>query len=217
MGLNQQNSPYTWYREIALGNTDVKWETVKKFNFGIDYSFLDGLFAGTVEIFRDKRRDVLVFGDQRAVPAYFGTTTPTINKGKVNTQGYELELRINKSFANQLRLWGNFSMTHAKNKVLEKDDLEMRPTYQWAAGYTIGQYTSHIDAGHVLTYDQLYGSPKHDANDANCLPGDYYIVDFNGDGVVDSRDAAPYGYSNIPQNTFNATLGFDWKGFSAFV
>nr|WP_320058175.1 TonB-dependent receptor [uncultured Bacteroides sp.] len=215
--LNHAESIYTWYRESAIGNKDVKWETVKKFNFGVDYSFLDGLIAGGIEIFEDNRSDVLVWGSDRAIPSYFGGTAPTINKGKVRTNGYELELRLNKTFRNQLRLWSNFSMTHAKNRIIMKDDQALRPGYQKAAGYSINQSKSYIDAGFIENYDQLYGSPVHDANDADKLPGDYYIVDFNGDGVVDNKDQAPYGYSSTPQNTFNATLGFEWKGFSAFV
>ncbi|MDE6394731.1 MAG: SusC/RagA family TonB-linked outer membrane protein, partial [Duncaniella sp.] len=49
------------------------------------------------------------------------------------------------------------------------------------------------------------------------LPGDYKIIDFNGDGVIDTNDQAPYGYTSIPQNTYNATVGFEWKGLSAMV
>ncbi len=116
-----------------------------------------------------------------------------------------------------MRLWGNFNMTHSKNKILEKDDQALRPAYQKAAGYSIGQYTSYVDAGYVNTYDQLYGSTRHDTNDSQKLPGDYNIIDFNGDGVIDNKDLVPYGYSGTPQNTFNATIGFEWKGFSAFV
>ncbi|MBK5721683.1 TonB-dependent receptor [Dysgonomonas sp. Marseille-P4677] len=215
--LNQTASPYTWYRKSALGNMDVKWETVKKLNVGADYSFLDGLFIGSVDIFRDERRDILVWGDDRSVPSYLGATPPTANMGKVRTNGYELELRISKTLPNQMRLWSNFSMTHAKNKILQKDDQALRPAYQKATGYSIGQYTSYIDDGYVNTYDQLYGSTRHDTNDSQKLPGDYYIIDFNGDGVIDNKDQVPYQYSSTPQNTFNATIGFDWKGFSAFV
>ena len=215
--LDRGTSSYKWYRQTTVGNPDVKWETVKKKNFGIDYSFLDGLFAGSVEIFRDDRSDILVFGSDRAVPSYFGATAPTINKGKVTSKGYELELRINKTFKNQLRLWGNFSMTHAKNIIKVKDDQALRPDYQKSAGFSIGQYTSYIDNGYIQSYDQLYGAPSWGTNNSSRLPGDYYIVDFNGDGVIDSKDQAPYGYSGTPQNTFNATIGFEWKGFSGFV
>jgi len=49
------------------------------------------------------------------------------------------------------------------------------------------------------------------------LPGDYYIIDFNGDGVIDSKDNVPYGYTGNPENTYSATIGFEWKGFSGSV
>lgn len=217
MDLNQNSSIYEFYKESVIGNPDVKWETVTKFNLGIDYSMFKGLIAGSLEFFQDERKDILVDGASRSVPAYYGGTPPTVNLGRVRAKGYELELRLNKQFANQLRLWGNFNMTHAENVVLQKDDPELRPNYQKDAGYAIGQYRSHIDGGFLQTWDEVYGSPAHDNNDAQRLPGDYYIVDFNGDGVVDSKDSAPYGYTSTPENTYNATIGFEYKGFSAFA
>ncbi len=216
MDLNQRASIYEWYRETALGNEEVQWETVTKANLGIDYSMFKGLIAGSLEFFQDDRKDILINGDQRSVPSYFGGTPPTVNLGKVRTNGYEFELRVNKQF-NDLRLWGNFNMTHAENIIIQKDDQAMRPSYQKEAGYSIGQVRSHIDGGHLKNWDEIYGSPAHDTNDAHKLPGDYYIVDFNGDGVVDSKDSAPFGYTGTPQNTYSATVGFEWKGFSAFA
>lgn len=217
MDLNHNASPYQWYRETALGNADIHWETVKKFNIGIDYSFLGGLFAGTVEVFRDRRTDILVNGSERAILPTLGITAPTANLGEVHTKGYELELRVNKVFENQMRLWGNFSMTHAKNEVIERDDPEAMPEYQRDEGYSIGQTHSHVDKGYLNNYDQIYGAPVHSTNENQMLPGDYYIVDFNADGVIDDEDSVPFGYSSTPQNTYNATIGFEWKGFSAFV
>ena len=217
MDLNQTESIYEWYRESAIGNPNVKWETVTKMNIGIDYSLFRGLLAGTLEFFQDDRKDILVSGSDRAVPGYYGATPSTVNLGKVRSRGYELELRVNKQFANGIRLWGNFNMTHAENIILQKDDQPLRPDYQKQAGYAIGQYRSHIDGGFLQNWDQVYGAPAHETNDAQRLPGDYYIVDFNGDGVVDSKDSAPYGYTGTPENTYNATIGFEWKGFSAFA
>ena len=217
MSLNREDSIYQWYRESAIGNPDVQWETVTKLNVGVDYSMFKGLIAGSLEFFQDERTDILVNGSERSVPAYYGGVPPTVNLGRVRATGYELELRVNKQFANSLRLWGNFNMTHSENVILQKDDPQMRPSYQKDAGFAIGQYKSHIDAGYLQSWDEVYGSPAHDTNDAQRLPGDYYIVDFNGDGVVDSKDSAPYGYTGTPQNTYNATVGIEWKGFSAFA
>ncbi|MBT1695534.1 TonB-dependent receptor [Fulvivirgaceae bacterium PWU4] len=217
LDLNQGTSPYPWYREAAIGNPDVRWETVKKLNVGVDYAFLNGLFSGSVDLFRDQRTDILVNGADRAVPSYFGGTPPTANLGKVEAQGYEIVLNINKTLSHGLRLWANLNMTHARNKIIDRDDPELYPGYRKQAGYAINQHRSWVDAGYLNSYDQIYGSPQHNTNDAQKLPGNYYIIDFNGDGVVDDLDRIPYGYSDVPQNTYSATVGLDWKGFSIFA
>ncbi len=217
LDLSQGQSPYTWYREAAVGNPDVRWETVKKLNIGADYSILKGLFAGSVEVFRDKREDILIRGDDRAVPSYFGATPPTANLGSVQTDGYEIEVRMKKMLANKMRLWAETSITHAKNVILERDDPALYEDYRKQAGYSIGQTRTHVDAGFISTYDELYGSPAHETNDQFKVPGDYYIIDFNADGIVDDFDQVPYEYSSAPQNTYNITAGWEWKGFSAFI
>ena len=62
MNLDHTESIYTWYRQNTLGNDNVKWETVKKTNFGIDYGFLGGLITGSLDFFCDRRNDILIFG-----------------------------------------------------------------------------------------------------------------------------------------------------------
>ena len=218
LDVTQGTSPYTWYRESTVGNPNVHWETVKKTNIGIDYGLFGGLLAGAIEFFHDKRSDILVRGSERAVPAYFGQSPVTANLGEVSTNGYEIEVRFNKVLANKMRIWANLSMTHAENKVKVKDDQPLLPEYRKAAGYPIGQTHAFIDKGMMQTYDDIYGSPKMDANDSQKLVGDYYIVDFNGDGKVDNvNDFVPYGHPTTPENTYNATIGFEWKGFNCFA
>jgi TonB-linked SusC/RagA family outer membrane protein len=218
LDITQGSSPYEWYRESTVGNPNIHWETVKKFNFGIDYSILGGLLAGSFDFFRDKRDDILVNGTDRAVPSYFGQAPAWANLGVAKTRGYEFEIRFNKLLANQMHIWANLSMTHALNEIEVKDDSPLLPSYKKAAGYAIGQTHSFIDKGMMQTYDDIFGSPKHDSNDNQKLPGDYYIVDFNGDGVIDNvNDNVPYGYTGTPQNTYNASFGFEWKGFSFFA
>lgn len=217
MGYIPADSPYKYYRLSSLGNKDVHWETVEKRNFGIDYSFIDGMLAGSVDIFSDKRTDILVSGNSQAIPSYFGVTPPMANLGRVDSHGYEFELRFNKKLGTDTRLWANFNLTHAINKVKFKDDPQLKPDYQKAAGHAIGQTYSYIDNGTLASWDDIAGSTKWETNDSERLPGDYSIVDFNGDGVINADDRVPYAYSGIPQNTYNATLGFEWKGFSCFV
>ena len=214
---NRTDSPYTWYREASVGNPDVHWETALKQNLGIDYAFFNGLLAGSLEFFYDKRTDILVAGNNRATPGYLGVSAPAANLGRVRTKGYELELRVNKMLNNGLRLWGNFNMTHAENKILEYDDPVLRPAYQKQAGFAIGQDHTHLSGGFANTWDEVIAMPTHDTMNDQKLPGQYITMDYNGDGVIDANDSAPYGYTGTPENTYNATLGFDYKGFSCFV
>lgn len=217
-GINRQtDSPYVWYYESAVGNPDVHWEKAIKQNLGIDYSFFNHLAAGSLEFFRDKRSDILITGNNRAVPSYYGTTAPTANLGRVRTSGFELELRLNYTFGNNFHLWGNFNMTHATNKVLSYDDPELTPDYQKSTGFAIGQDHAIYTAGIAKDWNEVIGMTQHNTNDNNKLPGQFISVDYNGDGVIDTNDNAPYGYTGAPQNTYNATIGFEWKGFSAFV
>lgn len=210
-------SPYTWYKETQVGNPDIHWEKALKQNLGIDFQVVNGLVAGTFEFFTERRNDILVDGGARSIPSYFGGTAPTANLGKVKSSGFELELRVNKMFDNGIRLWGNFNMTHAQNKILDKDEPQLKAAYQKEAGFAIGQDRIIYDAGYAQTWDDVIGMTGHDTNDNQKLPGQPIMVDYNGDGVIDSFDKAPYGYSSIPQNTYNATVGIDYKGWNFFV
>lgn len=215
-GLYEDESPYTWYKEASVGNPDIHWEKSYKQNFGIDYSFLNGLFAGSVEFFRDRRTDIIIPGGSRAIPSYYGATAPAANLGKVLSKGYELELRISKTL-NGHHLWANLNMTHAENKVQAYDDAELLPDYQKTKGFAINQDHANLTSGFANTWDQVYGMTEFNTNDNQNLPGQYIVIDYNGDGIIDTNDSAPYGYPGNPQNTYNATLGWDWKGFNVMV
>jgi TonB-linked SusC/RagA family outer membrane protein len=215
-GLYSESSPYTWYKESQVGNENVHWEKSVKQNLGIDYSFLGGLFSGNLEFFRETRSDVLIAGENRSVPSYFGAVPATANLGKVRTKGYELELRFNKVLHNGMRFWANMNMTHAENKVIDYEDAELLPAYQKTAGYAIGQDKAYLTTGFANTWDQVYGMTTENTGDNQMLPGTYTVVDYNGDGVIDTNDQAPYGYTNTPQNTYSASLGWEWKGFSVY-
>lgn len=215
--VNGQKSPYTWYKEASIGNPDIHWEKALKQNLGIDFTVYHGMFNGTLEFFKERRRDILVAGSSRAIPSYFGGSAPTANLGKVQSSGFELELRFNHTFANDMHLWANLNMTHSQNKILEYDDPELKEAYRKSTGFQIGQDHIIYDAGYAQTWDDVIAMTKHNTNDNQKLPGQPIMVDYNGDGVIDSSDSTPYGYSGTPQNTYNATIGLDWKGWSFYV
>ena len=212
-------SPYTWFREGALGNPQVRWERVAKLNLGTDFAVFEGLFAGSIDFFRDRRSDILIAGDQRTVPVYFGANAPVGNIGIVEAQGFEFELRLSREFGTRrdLRLWSNINISHSQNRVLEADDPPMMPAYQQDANFPMFQTRSFVDKGYFNTWDELFASTPHSVNDIRKLPGSFHILDYNADGVIDVNDNIPYGFPATPENTYNVSIGADWRGFSAFV
>ncbi len=210
-------SPYTWYNESFIGNEDVRWETVTKTNIGLDFSIYNSMVSGSLDFFRDYRDDILVNGDQRAEPIYFGATPPTMNQGIVESSGYELELKFQKSIGKDANVWANMNMTHAENKIIERADPVLLPAYQKQAGYAMGQNRDYISDGFVGTYDEMIGTTAHDVYNQTRLPGDYRILDYNADGIIDVNDEVPFAYTGSPQNTFNVTFGGSYKNWSMFV
>ncbi|MFD0751868.1 SusC/RagA family TonB-linked outer membrane protein [Mucilaginibacter calamicampi] len=218
MGSPVANTPYTIYSQGVIGNPNLSWETAEKRNIALDFGFLGGDISGSVDVFSDRRTRIMI-ASGRAIPSFFGYggSTPSANLGESTSKGYEIEVRLNHRFANGIRVYLNTAVTHATNLTIFRDDPALTPSYQKQQGYAIGQNRSYIDNGFLKSWDDLLGSTTRSANNQNKLPGDYNIADFNADGVIDAKDQAPFGYTGNPQNTYNATIGFEWKSFTFFA
>jgi len=217
-GIGGTNSIYVnqSFVENATGNPDIRWESKRSQNYGIDFGLFDGLITGTVDYFNDYRYDMLIPSSQRsAVPDFYGQTAPAVNSGEVSSKGVELEFKVYKTFG-LVNLWASYMWTVAKNKVLYQEDPEMLPFYQKLEGYQIGQYRNSIAAGMIDSWDKLYTGVMSETSTGrlNTLTGSARLIDYNADGFLNSNDATAYGYARQPQNTYGFSFGGDYKGFS---
>ncbi len=211
-------SPYTWYKESTVGNPDIHWEKALKTNYGLEVGLLDNMFSINYDYFTENRTDVLIAGSSRtSIPSYFGATAPSANTGHVKSWGHELEVKFDKRTEKGLRYWAALAFTHTRNKVIAKEDPQLYDDYLKASGFSIGQTKTQVSTGFYNTWDDIYASVQQETNDASKLPGYYNMLDYNGDGVINSYDVVPYGYSEIPQNTCNFSLGAEYKGFSVML
>lgn len=193
LGVSPEQSPYTWFRQSVIGNPLVQWEQSKKINYGVDFEIFKGLINGKLDIFSDNRSKILL-SNRSDVPSYYGATPPVAKQGAVKSRGFEAELHFNKTVG-KIRLWSDLNMAHSKNRIIDAANPELLPDYQKSQGFQINQAYSYVSQGKYNTWDQLYGSTIHNTNDHQKLPGNYYIVDYNGDGVIDARDNIPYSFT----------------------
>lgn len=211
-------SPYTLYQQKTIGNPDIHWEKARKSNYGVDVSVLNSLLTFSFDYFTELRSDIIIPGANRQLPIYYSFYVPAANVGEVEKKGYEIVLGLRKQFGTNWNVWANFNMAHVKDEILTREEPQLLSANLKQAGYPLGQIKAPISDGFMKNWDEIYASPVYATNDATKLPGDFRVIDFNADGNYDAtKDIAPYGYSDIPQNTYSATLGFDFKGFSLML
>lgn len=211
-------SPYNFYRESVVGNPSIHWENALKTNYGFELGMLNNLISLNFDYFNEDRTDILLAGNSRNVPAFFGASPPSANLGQVKSSGFEIELGFDKKFNNNIDVWSSLSITHNQNEVIARDDAPLQFEYLKAKGYPIGQQKSLLRAGFYNNWDEIYASIPTETNDLQKLPGYYDLIDFNADGIIKgSEDTPPIGYSEVPQNTANLTLGAKYRGLSLMV
>lgn len=203
------NSVSTIY-ENQYPNYDVTWEKAHKYNAGVDFSFFNGMLFGNVDVFYEKRDNILTSFQSR--PEWVGVTMAAGNLGETKNKGYEIELHHSNLIGKDFRYNVGLSFSHAKNEIINMDEAAGKTSYRKREGQPINQYFGLVCDGFVTQADldnpdfpkSAYGTVK---------VGDLKYRDMNGDGFIDERDETFIGYSDIPENTYSLSLGATYKGF----
>jgi TonB-linked SusC/RagA family outer membrane protein len=217
---NASNVPagYVFYTEDNVGNPNLQWETAVKYNIGAEIGLFKNSFTAELDFFGENRSNILIPSNQRAVPDWFGSGPPAFNRGEVEVRGFEIVLSANHTFANGLNIFGNVNFNQVKDLVIDREDPELRPFYQKAAGYPIGQPRSAIPGGIIASLDDLYSTTPRVNGQGAIRPGYYNLVDYDGDGTYNGAfDNVPFGFPNRPQRTWTATVGAKYNAWRLSV
>jgi len=209
-------SPYVQNYQNVIGNADLHWEVSKKQNLGLELAVFKNKLNLNIDAYKDDRTGIFMAGLQRNVPQYFGYAAVPANLGITHSKGYEIELKYQNSLSNDFTYWLGWTYTHAIDKIIYKEDPALLAAYQMKAEFQIDQATSQLGQGYLNNWDEVYTSVGKTGNTQK-LPGDYNMIDYNGDGIMDSYDIVPFAYPERPQNTYTFSLGGAFKGFSAMV
>lgn len=212
------NSLYEFFNQSLIANPDAHWETAHKQNIGIETSFFNNFISINMDYYWERRKGIFMSSGQRtAIPDWFGARPGAANLGETEGKGWELEVKLNKSLKNGLRVYSNLSWTTNKDKVIYMEDALLLDDHRKREGFAIGQPKSRLNNGFYNSWDDIYTSVL-DGNHNKFVPGQWKQIDFNADGKIDALDEAPYGYPlNRPQGTYNATIGAEYKGISLMV
>ncbi len=206
---------YPLYFEGTIANPNVHWEVAEKQDIGIEAGIFNNLFSMSFDYYREHRTDMFITATERANNVIFGADLPSANLGELKSRGWELELNFSKAWPSS-RLWAKYNLARTDNEVIYQDDPELTPDYQKKAGFPIGQTNTQVYSGIIQSWDEMYNGVVLDDN-TFYLPGDYRIVDYNADGVINENDVVPYQYSITPEYSYGLTLGYNFKGFGVMA
>jgi TonB-linked SusC/RagA family outer membrane protein len=203
---------YTGIIEPTLSNQNVKWMTVNDLDVGLDAKFFGSKLSLTLDYFDKKTKDI--FTTPGLIPASFGATLPPYNLGRVRNTGYEVDLTYRDKIGANFEFFVNGNVTHAKNKVLYRDE----PAYLYdglaLTGKPVGAVFQYTADGYYESLSDLYTAPRLAASVplSTLQLGTIKYKDLTGDGIIDANDKQYIGNNN-PNYTGGLSFGFSYKGF----
>ncbi len=122
-------------------NTNLTWETNKKFNFGFDFNFLNR-FNFVAEYFYDNLQDLIT---SRNIPSETGYTSVQINGSNMFNKGLELSLNIKVINSKNVKWNVRFNAATLESEVTSVVGLgDAYSTSERALALKVGHSTSTI-------------------------------------------------------------------------
>jgi iron complex outermembrane receptor protein len=200
------NTFYQLNRPVGY-DANIKWETTRTFNVGLDFGFLNNRITGSIDYYNKKTEDLLSFID---VPSGTNFTNRIFtNVGDMDNDGIEFVLNANVLKRNKLNWDLGFNVTYNNNKILKLTKVD-DPTF-------IGVATGGISGGvgntiqiHSVGYRPSSFFVLQQVYDAAGKPVEGLYVDRNGDGIINNQDY--YRYQSPEPNYligFTTSVNYD--------
>ena len=189
-----------------VANPDLTWQTNTETNFGLDLGFSNNRYSISVDYYTSDIEDILI---NQSVSEVLGTTAIKLNSGDVQSSGIEFELGAAIVQSNDFNWTLNANLSTVNTEITDLGGLDELPAIQYGqsgrgpifrnyVGGEIGEMWGLETTGDVeMIY--LEDGTRHPNNQT----GESYVVDQNGDGVIDRTRTVEEGGDlvKIGQNT----------------
>jgi TonB-linked SusC/RagA family outer membrane protein len=215
-----------------MANPNLKWETSKQTNFGVDISLLDSRLTLAADYFVTNVEDMLL-GLQ--IPAFTGisfsdaeikTGTVTSNVGSLTNKGFEFEASY-KGKIGQVAYSVNGNLTTFHNEVTNIGNNEEiwgqmykgQNISRTIVGGSLGEFYGYVADGIFQTQSEVDAANALDGDsstayqNAKTAPGDYKFKDLDGDNKITADDRTTIG-SPIPDFTYGLGINLEYKDFT---
>ncbi len=194
-----------------IGNTELKWETTRRANIGLEARLLNNRIGIGFEYFRSKTDDLLTL---RNLNYLTGIEQNWSNGGSLENQGVEANVSAHIVSGNRWNWSLGASLGHYVNKLTAlpdgasyDDHSILGATVRSEVGRSINSFyglqTAKTSTGNIVyatteeaAADGLYRLAADGVTRTYFGAGDVKYVDFNGDGRIDDSDRTFIGDAN---------------------
>ena len=192
----------------GIANPDLTWEKSQQFDLGLDLRFFNDRLSVGIDYYTKTTKDLLV---PAPVMPESGFSTMTINAGKVQNKGLEVELTWKDNIGDfRYSVSGNFA-------TLKNEATYLDPSIERIAGATVEGASPEVvrcyfEQGQPVWYMRGYKYAGRAADGT----AQYYKKDGSLTNDPQAEDMTNIG-SGLPTLTYGITINAEYKGFDLTV
>ena len=189
----------------GIGNTEIQWETTRRFNAGLEGSFLNNRLALTFNYFRSVTDNLLTL---QQVGFLSGLEKNWSNGGKLQNTGFDVTANVKVLALKNWQWQLGASLGHYKNKIKELpdnadylDNSVYGATVRTQVGQAANLFYGWRTEGVFSTTEEAQAANVHILADNGVdhvafKAGDMHFTDMNNDGLIDEKDRTVIGDPN---------------------
>lgn len=208
-GVNTGTLP-SGFVSIQAANPNLKWESTKETNLGVDFGFLNNKIVGSFDYFMRTTDNILI---KPPIASAIGEGQQKwLNGATKDNRGWELSLGYQDETKGGITYSVSTNFGAFKDKITKLPE-EVQAGYPGLPGNTIlghSQYEvfGYKSDGIFQNADEVAAWPTQ----IGAAPGRIKYVDLNGDGVVNSLDQDWIG-TTLPKLEYGVRVNLGYKSF----
>lgn len=192
----------------SIGNPDLKWESTKETEVGIDFSGFGNRISASAAFYSKNTSNMLV---RVPVAAYTGVTTaPFVNGGDVSNKGVELLITYRQKSSSKFQYDVSANLSNNVNKVTKLSNAQAAifegSFSRTVVGQPIGSFYGYVADGIFQTDGEV---TAHAYQTSGTAPGDIRFKDLNNDKVINQDDRTTIG-NPWPKLTYGLSSNLRW-------
>jgi len=211
------NQLYSSFILSALSNPNLKWETTKQFDVGVDLGLFGDKLQFVADYYHKRTTDLLL---NVTLPGSGGFGSVLQNVGVVQNKGFEFQVSAQPNIGDNIKWSTSFNITSNRTKVLDLGvDAHDNPVvykeigtggnwFPTLVGQSMMQFYGYTVEGVYQTDEEaiMNGEPTKKA-------GDYRFKNWDGQGVVNDQDDRTVLSRLEPKFTFGFNNSFTYRSF----